>query len=306
MNTVIEVSHVSKYYGEFPAVRDVSFKIPSKSCFGLLGPNGAGKTTTIKMILGLIKPNSGKIFVMGYPAGSLGAKKHIGYLPEKFTFNEKWAVLDMLTYVGILYGMSRKDAEERGLELLEWMGLSGWEYEKFGSLSAGMKQRVGITQALVTDPDILILDEPTTNLDVTGRVEILKKIRELVDRQGKTVLLSTHILAEVEKVADHVAIINRGVTIASGSLEELSKIKTIYHLEVNKPEILINELKNKNFIQELKASGKIITIKTTDPEKFEKEALNIILKKNLRLSYFSHKGETLEELFTRLTVEEEK
>ena len=306
MNTVIEVSHVSKYYGEFPAVRDVSFKIPSKSCFGLLGPNGAGKTTTIKMILGLIKPNSGKIFVMGYPAGSLGAKKHIGYLPEKFTFNEKWAVLDMLTHVGILYGMSRKDAEERGLELLEWMGLSGWEYEKFGSLSAGMKQRVGITQALVTDPDILILDEPTTNLDVTGRVEILKKIRELVDRQGKTVLLSTHILAEVEKVADHVAIINRGVTIASGSLEELSKIKTIYHLEVNKPEILINELKNKNFIQELKASGKIITIKTTDPEKFEKEALNIILKKNLRLSYFSHKGETLEELFTRLTVEEEK
>ncbi|MHA1722506.1 MAG: ABC transporter ATP-binding protein [Candidatus Baldrarchaeia archaeon] len=306
MNTVIEVSHVSKYYGEFPAVRDVSFKIPSKSCFGLLGPNGAGKTTTIKMILGLIKPNSGKIFVMGYPAGSLGAKKHIGYLPEKFTFNEKWAVLDMLTYVGILYGMSRKDAEERGLELLEWMGLSGWEYEKFGSLSAGMKQRVGITQALVTDPDILILDEPTTNLDVTGRVEILKKIRELVDRQGKTVLLSTHILAEVEKVADHVAIINRGVTIASGSLEELSKIKTIYHLEVNKPEILINELKNKNFIQELKVSGKTITIKTTDPEKFEKEALNIILKKNLRLSYFSHKGETLEELFTRLTVEEEK
>lgn len=170
-----------------------------------------------------------------------------------------------------------------------------------------MKQkRVGIAQALVTDPDILILDEPTTNLDVTGRVEILKKIRELVDRQGKTVLLSTHILAEVEKVADHAAIINRGVTIASGSLGELSKIKTTYHLEVNKPEILINELKNKNFIQELNVSGKTITIKTTDPEKFEKEALNIILKENLRLSYFSHKGETLEELFTRLIVEEEK
>lgn len=233
-------------------------------------------------------------------------RKHIGYLPEKFTFNEKWFVLDMLTYVGILYGMSKKEAEERGLELLEWIGLNGWEHEKFGSLSAGMKQRVGIAQALVTDPDILILDEPTTNLDVTGRVEMLKKIRELVDRQNKTVLLSTHILAEVEKVADHVAIINRGVTVISGSLRELSEIRTIYHVEVDKPEILAAKLKNKDFIEELEVSGKTITIRTNDPEKFEKEMLNIILKENLRLFYFSHKGETLEELFTRFIVMEEK
>jgi len=306
MDTVIEVSHVSKYYGEFPAVRNVSFKVPSRSCFGLLGPNGAGKTTTIKMILGLIKPNSGKILVMGYPAGSIGAKKHIGYLPEKFTFNEKWTVLDMLTYVGILYGMGRREAEERGLELLEWIGLSGWEYEKFGSLSAGMKQRVGIAQALVTDPDILILDEPTTNLDVTGRVEILRKIRELVDKQGKTVLLSTHILAEVEKVADHVAIINRGVTIVSGSLKELSKIKTIYRIEVDKPEILVNRLKNKDFVKEIETTGKVITVKVSDQEKFEREVLNIILNENIRLYYFSHKGETLEEILTRFIVVEEK
>lgn len=300
MNIAIKVEHLTRYYGVFKAVYDLNFVVPEKSCFGLLGPNGAGKTTTIKMLTGTIRPSQGHIEIMGYPAGSLIANSHIGYLPEKYGFDEKWLVIDFLTYVGLLYGIKKSIVEERALELLDWIGLSGWETEELGSLSAGMKQRVGMVQSLISDPDILILDEPAANLDAVGRVDILNKIRELVDKEGKTVIISSHILLEVEKVADYIAIMNHGRAIAYGSLDELKKKVGLIHIEVDKPEILQQILENNNLVEQLTRSDKTLIVKARDPLAFERFILKIVLDKNLKLYYYSSKGANLEELFLGL------
>ncbi|MGQ4913837.1 MAG: ABC transporter ATP-binding protein [Candidatus Asgardarchaeia archaeon] len=297
MSLAIRVSNLTRYYGVFKAVDNLSFEVPLNSCFGLLGPNGAGKSTTIKMITGTIRPTSGTIEIMGYPAGSIAANSHMGYLPERFGFDEKWLVIDFLTYIGELYGLKKSLVEERALELLDWIGLAGWETEEMGALSAGMKQRVGIVQALISDPDILILDEPATNLDAVGRTDILKKIRELVDKKGKTVVISSHILLEVEKVADHIAIINRGRSIAYGALSELKKKVGLIHIEVDKPKELLEILEDSNLVEELSQSNNTIIVKARDPLAFERFVLKTVLERNLQLYYYSSKGANLEELF---------
>lgn len=298
----IKVSNLVRYYGVLKAVDNLSFEVPRNSCFGLLGPNGAGKSTTIRMITGLIKPSSGSISIMGYPAGSIAANSYIGYLPEQYGFDEKWLVIDFLTYIGELYGLKRRHAEERALELLDWIGLSGWEVEEMGALSAGMRQRVGIIQALISDPEILILDEPATNLDAVGRAEVLQKIRELVDKKGKTVLISSHILLEVEKVADHVAIIDHGRAIAYGSLDELKRKLNLIHIEVDKPEILKNSLEQQKFVEEITLERNTLTVRARDILALERFVLRTVLENNLRLYYFSSKGANLEELFLGLVL----
>lgn len=296
----IEVNEVSRAYGDFLAVKDATFEVLKSSCFGLVGPNGAGKTTIIKMLTGLIKPSGGEIRVMGYPAGSIGAKKYIGYLPENFSFNEKWSVMDMMIYIGILYGLPKEEAENRALELLEWTGLEEWGYFPFGELSAGMKQRVGIAQALISDPDILILDEPATSLDPLGRLEVLRKVHELVDEQNKTVLISSHILAELERVLDGVAVMDKGIVVGSGRIEDLTEAEPFYILEVDRPGVLVEKIKRYDGVTDLSGSGKLIKVKTREPAKFEKRVLKEILENNIRLFHFWGKGETLEEIFTRL------
>ena len=150
MTPAIEVKDLAKYYGDFPAVRDATFEVPRGSVFGLFGPNGAGKSTTIKVIVGLLKPSRGSVKVMGYPAGSMGAKRHIGYLSEDFSIDGRWRLIDFLEYVGLLWGMSRREAREEASRMLEWIGLKGWERERFGNLSAGMKRRLGVAQALLS------------------------------------------------------------------------------------------------------------------------------------------------------------
>ena len=300
LKNAVRVKNLTRYYGVFKAVDNLSFEVPVNSCFGLLGPNGAGKSTTIKMLTGLIKPSDGNILIMGFPAGSIAARSYIGYLPEKYGFDEKWLVIDFLTYIGELYGMKKSLAEERALELLEWIGLEGWEVEELGALSAGMKQRVGIAQALISDPDILILDEPATNLDAIGRADVLKKIRELVDKKGKTVIISSHILLEVEKVADHVAIINHGKTLAYGNLDELKNKMNLIHIEVDNPKIILDVLEQQKFVEHVSMTRNRIIVKSKNILELERIVLKTVLDNNLKLYYFSSKGANLEELFLGL------
>jgi ABC-2 type transport system ATP-binding protein len=296
----IGIDEVSRAYGGFLAVKDATFKVFRGSCFGLVGPNGAGKTTIVKVLTGLIKPTKGEIRVMDYPAGSLGAKNYIGYLPEKFSFNEKWLVMDMMIYVGILYGLRKEKAETRALELLEWTGLEEWSYFPFGELSAGMKQRVGIAQALISDPDILILDEPTASLDPLGRLEVLRRVRQLVDEQNKTVLISSHILTELQRVLDSVAVMDKGFVVASGRVEDLMEAEPSYTLEVDRPDFLVDKVKRYKGVTDVTTSGGLIKVKTREPGEFEKRVLEEILESDVRLFHFWGKGETLEDIFTRL------
>ncbi|MEB3755347.1 MAG: ABC transporter ATP-binding protein [Desulfurococcales archaeon] len=272
----IVVEGLHKYYGSFHALKGASFKVPRGSVFGLLGPNGAGKSTTIKIIVGLLKPSGGRALVRGHPAGSISAKKLIGYAPERFSIAASWRLLDFLVYVGRLYGLSSREALEQALSLLEWVGLSGFEHERFGNLSAGMKRRLGLAQALIGDPSILVLDEPTEHLDAIGRLELLNKIRELADK-GRTVFLSTHVLAEAERVVDYYAIIHKGRIVFEGSRED-AESKRLARIVVDRPKRFTEALDRAGF--EYSVYGNQVIVDTGGDEK---RVLELILETGVKL-----------------------
>ncbi len=293
---VIEVENLYKYYDGFPAVRGISFTVPRGTVFGLLGPNGAGKTTTIRVLVGLIKPSSGKALVAGHPAGSLEARSFIGYAPERFAIAGGWRLLDFMVYTGILYGLPRRIAEERALELLEWVGLSGWEYERFSELSAGMKRRLGLAQALIGDPEVLILDEPTEHLDALGRIELLNKVRSLAEA-GKTVLVSTHILAEAEMVVERFAIMHRGRILYQGSIHDLAASSPLV-VEVDKPVLLQSLLRERGV--EAGLVGNRVLVGSAEGVDVERLVLRLCLDHGVRIRRLEVGGSRLSDFFVKV------
>jgi len=224
--TVLRTDHLAKTYvlGFFRkkvrAIVDVSLQVEPGEIFGLLGPNGAGKTTTLKVLMGLIRPSSGTAEVLGKPVGDLAAKRRLGYLPESPYFYDYLTGRELLVFMAKLFGLSRAEARRRADALLEQVDLTRAADLALRRYSKGMLQRVGIAQALINDPELVILDEPLTGLDPLGRKDLRELIADL-RRQGKTVLLSSHILADVEMLADRVAILVRGRTVNTGPLHEL-------------------------------------------------------------------------------------
>ena len=293
MQHVVVVDNLYKYYGGFPAVRGASFSVPRGTVFGLLGPNGAGKTTTIKVMVGLLKPSKGRVLVGGLPAGSLEAKRMIGYAPERFSIGGSWRLLEFLTYVGRLYGMSVREAEEQGLSLLEWVGLAGWEDERFENLSAGMKRRLGLAQALVGDPEILVLDEPTEHLDAVGRLELLNKARELASK-GRTVILSTHVLAEAEMIVSHFTIMHHGRTLFQGSVDKLAH-GGVVRVEVDKPQLL-SMLLDKHSVKHMVLGNRLLV----EGEDADRLVLKLCLENSIRIRRFEAGSMGLSEFFMKL------
>jgi ABC-2 type transport system ATP-binding protein len=217
----IEVSQLTRMYGEQKAVDDISFHLNKGEIVGFLGPNGAGKSTTMKMITGYIKPDKGTAVVSGINVQSepIAAKKKIGYLPEANPLYYDMYVQEYLEFVADVHRVpSRK---HRITEIINTVGLTPERRKKIGQLSKGYKQRVGLAAALIHDPEVLILDEPTTGLDPNQIIEIRDLIRHL--GKNKTVLFSTHILQEVEAICDRVIIINKGRLVANSSLHELKQ-----------------------------------------------------------------------------------
>jgi|UniRef100_UPI0040495172 ABC-2 type transport system ATP-binding protein len=208
----IEVTNLSKYYGEQAAVNDITFSIKKGEIVGFLGPNGAGKSTTMKMITGFIPASEGTIKVCGKEVSvdAIETRKHIGYLPENNPLYLDMYVKEYLEFVGKIYKL--KNVRERVKEMIQLVGLEVEQNKKIGMLSKGYRQRVGLAQAIIHNPDVLILDEPTSGLDPNQLVEI----RDLIRRIGKekTVMLSTHILQEVEAICDRVIIIRQGKLVA--------------------------------------------------------------------------------------------
>ena len=216
----ISISGVSKRYDETLAVNDVSLTVAHGEVFGFLGPNGAGKSTIVKMILGLTYPTAGEIEVLGQPAGSLAARAQVGYLPETFRFHEWLTASELLHFHARLARVPAAGRAERINELLALVGLKGRAGDRLSTFSKGMMQRVGLAQALVGNPRLVILDEPTSALDPIGRRDVRDRIRELGE-EGVTVFLNSHLLSEVEQVCDRVAIIDHGVVVAEGKLDDL-------------------------------------------------------------------------------------
>jgi ABC-2 type transport system ATP-binding protein len=188
--------------------------------FGFLGPNGAGKTTTVKVLLGLVAPTRGEARLFGKSVGDADARRRVGYLPENFRFHDWLTGIQLLEFHARLAGMRRVDCAGRIAEVLEMVGLSGRGGDRIRSYSKGMTQRIGLAQAIVHRPDLVLLDEPTSALDPVGRREVRDLIRSL-RAQGMTVFLNSHLLSEVEMVCDRVAIVDGGRVVRSGRLEDL-------------------------------------------------------------------------------------
>jgi ABC-2 type transport system ATP-binding protein len=219
----IVIQNLTKKYGTQKAVDNISLKVATGEILGFLGPNGAGKTTTMKIITNYIAADEGEIFIGGQSLKEEPneIKKHIGYLPENNPLYQDMPVMDYLTFCAGIQGVSKEKIPSRVADMIRVTGLNREKHKKIGELSKGYQQRVGLAQAMIHDPEILILDEPTTGLDPNQIAEIRKLIREL--GKEKTVILSTHILPEVEATCDRIFIINKGKIVADGTPESLRK-----------------------------------------------------------------------------------
>ncbi len=257
----IQVENLTKVYGPQRAVDRISFEVKTGEILGFLGPNGAGKTTTMKMITNYLSPTAGNILFDGKSLfeDEEYVKKHIGYLPENNPLYLDMPVIDYLEYCAKLQGIQKERVDERIREMVRVCGLHSEKHKKIGELSKGFRQRTGLAQAMIHDPDILILDEPTTGLDPNQIVEIRKLIREL--GREKTVILSTHILPEVEATCDRILIIHNGKIVADGTSDtlrkqaegqELLKVK----IEDGDPNIIIQSLQELPTVNMVDFSGR--------------------------------------------------
>ncbi|HQE83207.1 MAG TPA: ABC transporter ATP-binding protein [Candidatus Hydrogenedentes bacterium] len=220
---IIELTDVEVSYGAVKALQGVTCAVQG-GAVGLLGPNGAGKSTLLKTLLGFIRADAGEAALFGFklPEQALEARQRLGYMPERDVVGRKVSAVSFLTYCGCLFGMKRTDAMERAHEVLNYVGVGESRYRKMQTYSTGMCQRIKFAQALVHDPKLLLLDEPTNGLDPEGRIEMLQLIKELVHKRGVTVLLSSHLLPDVEHVCDHVLVIHKGRIVREGSIGDLT------------------------------------------------------------------------------------
>lgn len=223
-DSIIKSNELTKKYGELTAVDHLTLSVHQGEIFGLLGPNGAGKTTTILMLLGLAEPTSGKLEVCGIDPTfqPLLVKEKVGYLPDEVGFYENLSGLDNLLYTAALNRIDTPTAEERAGDLLEQVGLTQKAHEKVQTYSRGMKQRLGLADILIKEPEVIILDEPTSGIDPEGVRELLALIKQLSRERGMTVLLSSHHLHQIQQICDRVGLFVDGKLIAVGPIKELA------------------------------------------------------------------------------------
>jgi len=224
---LIELENVEVRYGDFQALNGVSCTIEEGAAVGLLGPNGAGKSTLMKTLLGFNRASSGQVRILGHdmPGGALRIRQELGYMPEREVVSPKVSAVSFLTYVGRLFGMSRVDAMERTHEVLNYVGLGENRYRKMETYSTGMLQRVKLAQALIHDPRLLLLDEPTNGLDPEGRQEMLDLIAEIGRLRKVTVVLSSHLMPDVQHVCERVIMVQHGRIVEDGTIRDLTAPK---------------------------------------------------------------------------------
>ncbi len=228
----IDLTDVSKVFGgKVRALRGISVRVRRGEVFGLLGPNGAGKSTLVKILMTVIRPTSARGTMLGQHVGHKPTLGRVGYLPEHHRFPDYLTGSQVVDFYGALAGLSREDRRARVPELLDVVGMKDWASAKVKGYSKGMRQRVGIAQALINNPDLVLLDEPTDGVDPVGRRDIREICRRMRD-EGKTVFINSHLLSELEMVCDRVAILVKGTVASQGTIDELTKDKQYYELEV--------------------------------------------------------------------------
>lgn len=299
----IKVTNITKIYGKQKALNDVSFEVSPGEIIGFLGPNGAGKSTMMKIITCFIPPTSGSVSVCGYDVmeHSIDVRKCVGYLPENNPLYLDMYVKEYLEFIAGLHQLGKK-TWPRVAEMIELTGLQIEQKKKIGALSKGYRQRVGLAQALIHDPKVLILDEPTTGLDPNQ----LTEIRELIKRVGKekTVMLSTHIMQEVKAVCDRVIIVNKGNIVANDSttsLQQQNENVQIVQVEFDK-EVNVNELKKiPGLAQATCISGNNWRLKSATNTDIRSAVFQFAVANNLAVLTLQKEEQSLEDVFKQLT-----
>jgi ABC-2 type transport system ATP-binding protein len=300
----IECSALTKRFGDFTAVEDLTFRVEPGSVTGFVGHNGAGKTTTLRMLLGLARPTAGDAFILG-SASDGKDRSHLarlGYLPETPAFYRWMTPREFLAFVGKTVGMERAAAGARAAEMLEVFGLTPKTSRKIAGFSKGERQRLGLAQAMMVDPELLLLDEPTSGLDPLGRHELLSLIAGI--RGELTIFFSSHILADVEKVCDHVVMISRGELVEAGPLPEVlerhARPSLVVHVRDGAGE-LARALEAQDWAGTVNLYDGIIRMEAADIERAERELPRLISTLGLSLSGLERGGGSLEEVYLGLT-----
>lgn len=307
MSTVIEVNNLKKKFGTFVAVDGLSFSVTQNHVVGFLGPNGAGKTTTIRMLVGLSKPTSGAIKICGTEVvfGEMLTNDKIGYLPEQPSFYNWMSGLEYLGFIADTFKLTPSLKQQRIKELLALTGLASAKKRKIGGYSNGMKQRLGIAQALVNDPEVLIFDEPVSALDPIGRKEVMQIIEQL--KHTKTILISTHILADVDRICDDIIMLDHGRKLAESSLMDLKEKYAAPILEVefaSDPSQLLSKLKDCSWVERVEQNGVLLKIWVADRKAVDaNEPLKLFAKQDLGVLSYGLKLPNTEDLFVQLLKE---
>jgi ABC-2 type transport system ATP-binding protein len=302
---IIVTHELSKYYGEVCGIDDISVKVPTGGV-GFLGPNGAGKTTLIRTLLGIIRPTRGSAQVLGFDIRKEinQIRDRIGYIPEFNTsFIPDTTAMRFVAFCARMNGLSYPESKQRASDSLYYVGLGEERYRKLETFSLGMKQKVKLAVALVHDPEIIICDEPTNGLDPTGRVQMLELIRDLQINQKKNIILSSHLLRDVEQTTDHALVISKGKIRAEGKIKELTanRRSTVSIKIKSNVEDFINVLKDKSFDVWMERDY----IEVKKEKNIEKEIFKAASQTGSEIRYIGSRSSSLEDIFVELFKDQE-
>ena len=308
LDLAIEASDLTKRFKSLVAVNNLDLEVKVDTIHGFLGPNGAGKTTTIKMLLGLLRPDSGLVKVLGQDLtwDKPGLRTNVGYMPELPKLPKYLKGVELLDVYGRMFGMTKETRESQTGELLELVGLEERGNDFVGTYSKGMQQRLGLAQALLNEPKLVILDEPSLGLDPVGMMEVRDIIKKLA-KTDITVFLSSHLLHEVEQVCSHVTVINKGTVLASGSIKEISsKLKAPLEIEAEIDNLsagVISKVKKLSFVKDISEDGNNLTITLATREDVRSEVSQAISSEGGIVLSMNMKGSSLEDIFLNLLAE---
>jgi len=304
---VIETYELTKVFQgigqRIVAVNEVSIKVPNGVVFGLLGPNGAGKSTLLSMLIGLTLPTKGGGKVLGYDIvkESLEIRKRVGILPERIGFYEHLTPVRNLTLIGKLNGLSGKELEDRIKHVLRMVGLSEHMHKNVGAFSRGMRQRLGLACALLKDPDLLLLDEPTAGIDPEG-VKVFRGLVRDLSREGRTIVISTHLLRELGPLCTHIAIMKEGRILVQGAVKEIFEdflLKRGFTYDIS-----LSEVADQGIVEEIKELGNVVDVQLKGRDLIVRskvdlgdELYDMLTKRGYRLRKFTMRKPTLEDVF---------